>query len=128
MRPAILIADDDPPLLTLLETIVARTGDFDVVTCRDGETAIRELSARHFDVVILDAMLPERSGFPVLEYLRQHRAAQLRVVLVLTAGYEPVEGFDPSVVHALVAAPFDCDDLVLLIRKITEAGVPASIA
>lgn len=69
VRSAVLIADDDPALLTLLRTIVSRNGDFDIVTCRDGEEAIRALAERHFDVVLLDLMMPRRSGFDVLEFL-----------------------------------------------------------
>jgi two-component system, OmpR family, alkaline phosphatase synthesis response regulator PhoP len=123
VRRAVLIADDDPPLLNLLRMIVARTGDFDVVTCRDGEEAIRELERRHFDVVLLDLMMPRRNGFDVLEYLQRNRPTQLRVVLVLTAATDRfAQRFDPSVVHALVAKPFDAAAIVRLVRNIMEAG------
>ena len=121
MRPAVLIADDDPPLLTLLRTIVARDGDFDVVTCRDGEEAIRALEQRHFDVVLLDLMMPRRDGFEVLRFLAENRPAQLRVVLVLTAASDQfTQRLDPSVVHALVSKPFDSKALMALVRNIID--------
>jgi DNA-binding response OmpR family regulator len=123
VRPAVLIADDDPPLLNLLQAIVARTGDFDVVTCRDGEEAIDALAARPFDVVLLDLMMPRRDGFEVVEFLRAQRPAQLRVVLVLTAATDRFgERLDPSIVHALVAKPFDAAAIVVLIRDILEVA------
>lgn len=122
MRPAVLIADDDPPLLALLKTLVRREGDLDVVTCRDGEEAIRALAERHFDVVLLDLMMPHRNGFDVIEYLREHRPDQLGVVLVLTAATnEFAEQLDPSVVHAVVSKPFDTVALLALIRNIIGA-------
>lgn len=121
MRPAVLIADDDPPLLTLLRTIVARNGDFDVVTCRDGVEAIHALEDRHFDVVLLDLMMPRRDGFEVLRFLEERRPAQLRVVLVLTAATDQfTQRLDPSVVHALVPKPFDSEALMALVRNIVD--------
>lgn len=116
-----LIADDDPALLSLLRTIVARNGDFDVVTVRDGDEAIRHLSERHFDVVLLDLMMPRRSGFEVIDFLRAHRPSQLRVVLVLTAS-ELAQRLDPAVVHAVVSKPFDAAAIVSLVRNIVDAA------
>jgi DNA-binding response OmpR family regulator len=123
MRPAVLIADDDVPLLSLLRAIVSRNGDFEIVTCRDGEEAINALASRHFDVVLLDLMMPRRNGFDVLEFLRAHRPAQLRVVLVLTAASDPVaERLDGSVVHGVVSKPFDTGEMIELIRTILDAA------
>jgi len=120
---AVLIADDDPPLLNLLRTIVSRNTELDVVTCRDGEEAILALAERHFDVVLLDLMMPRRSGFDVLDFLKVHRPAQLRVVLVLTAATDQFRAqVDPSVVHALVSKPFDCEALIKLIANIVSVA------
>jgi DNA-binding response OmpR family regulator len=119
VRRAVLIADDDQPLLSLLKTIVARHGDFDIVTCRDGDEAIRELTSRHFDVVLLDLMMPRRSGWDVLDFLREHRPEQLRVVLVLSAATDQfVARLDASVVHGVVPKPFDTREIMTLIRNI----------
>lgn len=123
MRPAVLIADDDPPLLSLLRTIVSRQGSFDIVTCRDGEEAIRALELRHFDVVLLDLMMPRRSGFEVLDFLRANRPEQLRVVLVLSAATdEMMERLDASVVHGVVGKPFDTGQIIALVRHILDAS------
>ena len=127
MRPAVLIADDDQPLLSLLKTIVSRQGDFDIVTCRDGEEAISALQERHFDVVLLDLMMPRKSGLDVLAFLKEQRPDQLRVVLVLTAGEtELTHRLDGTVVHALVSKPFESEALIALIRNIIhrDRGTP----
>jgi two-component system, OmpR family, alkaline phosphatase synthesis response regulator PhoP len=123
MPPALLIADDDPPLLGLLQTLVRRGGNCEVVTCRDGEEAIHALSERHFDVVLLDLMMPRRNGFEVIEYLRQNRPDQLPVVLVLTAATSDfADRLDPAVVHSVVPKPFDIASLLTLIRSVLRTS------
>lgn len=120
---AVLVVDDDPPLLKLLSTLVGREPQVEVVACRDGEEAILQLSRRHFDVVLLDLMMPRRNGFDVIDFLREHRPAQLRVVLVLTA---PTDDFtrrlDPSAVHAVIAKPFDTRAVLDLVHTVLSAA------
>ena len=102
-----------------MQTLIRREGNCDVVTCRDGDEAIRELASRHFDVVLLDLMMPRRNGFDVIEYLRKNRPLQLSVVLVLTAAKsELAQRIDPTVVHAIVDKPFDTNTLLGLVRNI----------
>lgn len=121
--PAVLIVDDDPPLLGLLKTLIRRNGDWDIVTCRDGDEAIQELAARHFDVVLLDLMMPRRNGFDVIEYLQEHRPRQLSVVLVLSAATSEVtQRIDSSAVHAIVDKPFETGALLALVCNIIGAA------
>lgn len=79
-RP-VLIVEDDPPLRSLLETLLHRAGAGEVLTCADGEEAIALLAHESFEVILLDLVMPRKDGFAVLEYLRANRPAQLRVVL-----------------------------------------------
>jgi len=123
VRRAVLIADDDPPLLNLLRTVVGRDPRVEVVVCRDGEEAIRALSERHFHIVMLDLMMPRRSGLEVIDFLRQREPAQLRVVLVLTAAAEELtRQLDPGVVHAVIPKPFDTVALIEIIRNVLDAA------
>lgn len=69
---SILVVDDDPDILTAIITGLADTGA-DVQTARDGNTAVTMAESGAFDLVILDIMLPQKSGFLVLEKLRQGR-------------------------------------------------------
>ena len=67
-------------------------------------------------------MMPRRNGLDVIEYLRENRPGQLRVVLVLTAGTsELAQRVDPSVVHGIVEKPFETTALLGLIRNIIAA-------
>ncbi|MHC5108826.1 MAG: response regulator transcription factor [Planctomycetota bacterium] len=65
----VLLVDDDPDMLTALETIFADTGAV-VEKAADGNAAIESAESFDPDLVVLDAMLPKRSGFLVLEKLR----------------------------------------------------------
>jgi DNA-binding NtrC family response regulator len=124
MRHNVLIVEDDQPLLGFLRTLFARTDDeLELVTARDGDEAIHALEQRPFDVVLLDLMMPRRSGFDVLEFLQTHRPEQLRVVLAMTAAADLFsERLDPGTIHGIVKKPFDNAALVSLVRHIIQTA------
>lgn len=65
----ILLVDDDTDILTAMRAALADTGA-ELDTAGDGDTAIRKITASNPDLVVLDMMLPKRSGFLVIEHLR----------------------------------------------------------
>jgi DNA-binding response OmpR family regulator len=65
----ILLVEDDPAMAKGLSHNLAREG-YDVVVASDGEEGLRAARAGGFDLVLLDLMLPKRSGFDVLKKLR----------------------------------------------------------
>lgn len=65
----ILLVDDDQDMLTALQAVLADTGA-DISTAADGNAAIQVAAECDPDLVVLDAMLPKRSGFLVLEKLK----------------------------------------------------------
>lgn len=65
----ILIVEDDPDMVTALETVLADTGAT-IKTAMDGNAAIKVAQESDPDLILLDAMLPKRSGFLVLEKLK----------------------------------------------------------
>jgi len=65
----ILLVDDDPDMITALTTVLDGTGA-SIQTAGDGNQAIEKAAQFDPDLVILDAMLPKRSGFLVLEKLK----------------------------------------------------------
>jgi CheY-like chemotaxis protein len=123
MARAVLIVEDDPPLRGLLRTLMNRAGPYDVATCADGEEAIEVLAEQSFDVILLDLMMPRKDGYAVIDYLRAHKPAQLRVVLVMTAMIDnPPVSLDPNVVHGVISKPFDNNDVVALVHEIFETA------
>jgi two-component system KDP operon response regulator KdpE len=85
----ILLVDDDQRLLDALEwAFQFHWPDTELLTARDGETALRLCFAREPDVVVLDVKLPDRSGFDVLREIR--RASDVPV-LMLTAARDEMD-------------------------------------
>lgn len=84
MAVDVLIAEDEPSILEALDFILSRAG-FSIDAVADGDAvvdAVRRLSPR---VLVLDVMLPKRSGFEVLKQIRSDQNLCELPVLVLTA-------------------------------------------
>jgi two-component system alkaline phosphatase synthesis response regulator PhoP len=80
----ILIADDEPDILEVLHYNLAREG-YDVVTAKDGEDALNKAKITHPDLIILDIMMPRKSGMEVCEILRAQPQFHDTLILMLTA-------------------------------------------
>ncbi len=68
---AVLVAEDDDPIRELVARILSRDGH-EVTCARDGHEAISALTARRFDVLILDVVMPDANAFDVLAFMHQH--------------------------------------------------------
>jgi EAL domain-containing protein (putative c-di-GMP-specific phosphodiesterase class I)/CheY-like chemotaxis protein len=86
IRPTILIADDDPEVAKLLGYFL-RPLDCEILVAYDGEQALAIAQARIPDLVLLDVVMPKRSGWEVCQALKAvHRTAGISVVLVTGRG------------------------------------------
>ncbi len=83
-RPLVLVADDDPDILSLVALRLERSG-FDVIVARDGEQAIAAALERAPDIALLDVMMPKLDGYQVTERLRGNQATRQMPVILLTA-------------------------------------------
>jgi len=84
----ILVIDDDPDLLLLLNKMLARIGA-DTVLAEDGETGLAHLRSDQFDLLILDLMLPDVDGYEVLRRIRADETYKGLPVLILSARADP---------------------------------------
>lgn len=80
---SVLIVDDDPDVVAALTAVFTESGA-NVTTAVDGHEAIEKAETDRPDLVVLDAMLPKRSGFLVLEKLksRKPRSDAPRVIMI----------------------------------------------
>lgn len=82
----ILIVEDDPDMVTALETVLADTGAT-IKTAMDGNAAIKVAQESDPDLILLDAMLPKRSGFLVLEKLKgTHKKRGEKPFIIMITG------------------------------------------
>jgi two-component system response regulator HydG len=83
-RAKVLVVDDEPAMLTLLEYQVGKLG-YEVITARDGDEALARRRETRPDAVLLDVNLPGRDGIAVLEELK--RLDPTLPVIMMTAVY-----------------------------------------
>lgn len=87
-RPLLLIVDDDPVNLQVLETILP-PDDYDVTMATSGKEALAILDTREWDLVISDIMMPQMSGYELTRRIRERYTLTDLPVLLLTARSQP---------------------------------------
>ncbi|MEP6690007.1 MAG: response regulator transcription factor [Gemmatimonadaceae bacterium] len=129
----VLVVDDEPDIIALVAYHLAKAG-YRVSTAATGADALRAVRDERPALVVLDLMLPEMSGFEVLEQLRGDDATREVAVLMLTARKD-----EPDRVRGLslgaddyLAKPFSPQELVLrvgaILRRLTAfGGSPADV-
>jgi DNA-binding response OmpR family regulator len=118
----ILLVDDEPRVREVVAAYLQRDG-YRVQTAGDGESALRYLSEFKPDLVVLDLMLPQVSGFDVLREIR--RNGDLPVIL-LTARAEEVDRVSGLELGAddYVVKPFSPRELVARVRSVMRRSTP----
>lgn len=113
MSLKILVADDEPNIVISLEYLLKREG-YTVVIARDGEEALQAIRREQPDLVLLDVMMPKKTGFEVCQEVRADDTLQATKILMLTA-----KGRDTDVAKgtalgadAYMTKPFSTRDLV----------------
>jgi DNA-binding response OmpR family regulator len=115
VSPTILVIEDEPGIVDFLERGLAAQG-FEVNSALDGESGVEQALGDEIDLVVLDIMLPARSGLAVLKQL--HDAKPELPVIVLTALSEVeqrVAGLDAGAVDYLTK-PFSLRELIARIN------------
>src|SRR5687767_12151145 len=80
----VLIADDEPDILEIIKYNLLAEG-YEVITAKDGAEAIDKAKQVKPDLIILDIMMPKKTGVEVLEYLRSQPEFQETLIIFLTA-------------------------------------------
>ena len=118
----ILVADDDPVILRLIEVNLGLEG-FEVETAGRGEDALARARDRSPDLILLDVMMPGMSGWEVARRLKEDaKTADIPVVFLSARTQEEDRrrGQELGVV-AYVTKPFDPDDLVDTVRRLARS-------
>ena len=126
MAARVLVVDDEPVVLEVIERYLSREG-YEVTTAADGDAGLREWAARRPHLVVLDLMLPSVSG---MEICREIRRTDDTPIIMLTARGDEMDriaGFEMGADDYL-AKPFSPRELVarvkaVLKRSLTEVGL-----
>ena len=118
MTQSILVADDEPSILLSLQFLLQKAG-FEVRLAHNGEEVIQAVEQSTPDLLLLDAMMPQRDGYDVCQTIRADpRWAELPIIM-LTAKSRDVERQKGMALGATdyVTKPFSTRDLVATVRK-----------
>ena len=120
-RPLILIADDDPELRQMMRMHIEMT-DCEVLEANDGADALDLILTEHPDLVILDVMMPELTGWEVLRYVRSKKDLSDIGVLMLTGIGPSLNELSSPIYGAddYIDKPFKLDELLSKTQKILE--------
>ena len=81
MKKRVLVVDDDPDIIESVRFPLEKRG-YEVLVARDGNQGLTLAEKECPDLVILDMMMPKRSGFLVLEKLRRTHTAPIHVIMI----------------------------------------------
>ena len=113
MTHQILIADDEPNIVISLEYLMRREG-YDVSVARDGQEALEKVAHSVPDLILLDVMMPRKTGFEVCETLRSRPEWESIKILMLTAKGRETDVSKGMALgaNAYMTKPFSTQELV----------------
>jgi CheY-like chemotaxis protein len=121
-RPTVLVCDDEPVLRMLVR---AALGDerYAIVEARDGDEALAHARGARPDLILLDVMMPGKSGHEVLRALRGDPSTAETPVIMLTARAQAAdrEAMDRAGATGYVTKPFSPVGLAALVEEVLAA-------
>jgi two-component system alkaline phosphatase synthesis response regulator PhoP len=119
----VLIVDDEPNIVTALEFLLKRSG-YDVRLATNGAEALEQVEAYRPDVVLLDVMMPVKSGYEVCQKLRERpELAGTKIVMLSAKGSEAEVNKGLSLGADLyITKPFSTQELVATINGLFDSG------
>lgn len=117
--PRILIADDEPALLRLLEFVLGRRG-YIIQGVTNGNAAVEVLKNESPDLAILDVMMPGLDGYEVLTFIREtaHLEGLPVVMLTARAQLDDIQLGLSLGADAYLAKPFDPEELLSVVESL----------
>ena len=120
----ILLVEDDPFLSSLLKNRLQKEG-LEINLAKDGEEAVNLLKSTKPDLVLLDIILPKKSGFEVMEEIRndpQIQSQEMPIIIISNLG-QPEDisrGQELGAIEYFVKAKTSIDELVQKIKSFLE--------
>lgn len=120
----ILVADDDPAILRLVQTILEKD-NYDVVTARDGREAYKILQKdTDFIAAVLDVVMPQISGPELVRHMKTEKRLMRIPVMMMTAEQDPKLSSDSFAAGAVVflPKPFTTAQLQTMLQMLIGKG------
>ena len=120
MKARILVVDDEEIVIRSCVRILGDDGDCEVEAVQDGLEALKKIDDGHFDVLILDIMMPKMDG---LEVLRRVKESHPDIDIIMVTGLSEIETAVRSMklgAFDYLPKPFDPDELKLVVKRALE--------
>jgi len=123
MARKVLIADDEPNIVTSIEYLMTRSG-YEVAVARNGEEALALVESFRPDLVLLDVMMPRRSGYDVCQQMRERPEwRHIKVVMLSAKGREAEVSKGLSLgADAYLTKPFSNRDLIAKVAGLLDGS------
>ena len=120
----ILIVDDNPQLLGILEEALTEYGNFTIVTAPDGITGLERFYEFRPDCVVIDVKMPKLNGYQLVRTLRGDLATAVTPLILLTAMVQDRDRFDglASGVDQYLSKPIKPSELITAIHSAIAMG------
>jgi phosphate regulon transcriptional regulator PhoB len=122
MAETILVVDDEPSILEVMSLYLSRDG-FNVVTAEDGDEALKLARTKNPDLILLDVMLPFRSGLEITETLRGERSVPIILLTARTDEVDRINGLELGADDYIVK-PFSPREVVARVRAVLRRSRP----
>jgi PAS domain S-box-containing protein len=120
-KPVILVVDDQPQNIELLEVYLIPQG-YEIVTATTGGEALRKLSDNQIDLILLDVVMPDMDGFEVIRRIRQDNTHRLLPIILVTMLREPearLKGIEAGC-DDFISTPVDRMELIARIKSLLK--------
>lgn len=120
-KSRILVVDDDPAMLKLIERKLER-GDFVIITSMDSKKALELLDQNYFNLIICDIMMPQMNGYEFRQHVLEKSSTKDIPFIFLTAKSQPIDQIRGFKLRAddYITKPFDPDVLLARVQSVIE--------
>jgi len=123
-KQKILVVEDDEGIMLGIEENLKFAG-YDVISAVDGNDGLRRATVDHPDLIVLDIMLPEMSGYEICRRLRD-QGKQIPIIMLSARGeeFDKLHGFEMGA-DDYITKPFSVDELIARIKAVLARGTRA---
>lgn len=120
--PRVLVVDDEANIVTSLQFLLRRSG-YETSVAGDGESALAEVARFNPQMLLLDVMMPRKTGFEVCQELRASGRTDLIIIMLTAKGRESEVAKGLAVgADAYVTKPFSTRDLMDTVHRLLPIG------
>jgi len=115
MQKSVLVVDDDPDLLGLVQLLLEGVG-YRVITAGEGQEALSRVAEKMPDLILLDMKMPGMNGWDFARAFRQ-RYDRAAPIVVLTAAEDARKRAEEIGAEGYLGKPFDIDELIRIVER-----------